>query len=306
MIPPHDDPTPGPGTPRPGDRPRYAEGLLEHVTATSLDQDYAHVAARRRAAAGASGESGEAGAAAGRTSPPSRPGSVPLLVVLAVFGLLLATAAAQTARTASSQQRSRDSLVAQVQDRRDELARARTDLSELRRGLTRAARERAAAVEAVADVESRARRLAVVTGGAAVTGPGVSVIVDDRPEARTERQVVLDEDLQRLVNGLWVAGAEAVAVNNERLTALSAIRGAGEAITVNFRSLRRPYVVQAIGDPETLPARFIESAGGTWWLNLESVYQLRFDISSEDSLTLPAVPSPSLRHVRSRTGGGAS
>ena len=42
--------------------------------------------------------------------------------------------------------------------------------------------------------------------------------------------------------------------NGQRLTALSAVRGAGEAITVNFRSLRRPYVVEAIGD-EHLVAR---------------------------------------------------
>jgi uncharacterized protein YlxW (UPF0749 family) len=135
----------------------------------------------------------------------------------------------------------------------------------------------------------------------------VRITVDDRPDARTKRQVVLDEDLQRLVNGLWVAGAEAVSINGERLTALSAIRGAGEAITVNYHSLRRPYVVQAIGDPDNLPARFIESAGGSWWLNLQSVYQLRFDMTSEDSVTLPAVPTPALRHARAGTGadGGA-
>ncbi len=297
----HEDPTPGTPSQGPGGRPRYAEGLLERITRTSLDEDYAHVAAQRvtEQRVTASGD------VRPRSDAPGRPRSVPMLAVLAVFGLLLTTAAVQTARTASSQQRSRDSLVAQVQDRRAELAEVRADLRELRRGLVRASRERAAAVEATADVEARARRLAVVTGAAAVTGPGVRVTVDDRPEARTERQVVLDEDLQRLVNGLWVAGAEAVAINGERLTALSAIRGAGEAITVNFRSLRRPYVVQAIGDPETLPARFVESAGGTWWLNLRSVYQLRFDISSEDSLTLPAVPSPPLRHVRSGVGGGA-
>jgi uncharacterized protein YlxW (UPF0749 family) len=62
-------------------------------------------------------------------------------------------------------------------------------------------------------------------------------------------------------------------------------------------------VVQAVGDPDALPARFVESAGGTWWLNLESVYQLRFEMTSEDALTLPAVPTPLLRHVRSERGG---
>jgi uncharacterized protein YlxW (UPF0749 family) len=195
--------------------------------------------------------------------------------------------------------------VQQVQDRRDELAQVRDELRDLRRGFTRASQAQATAEEQIAEVDERVRRLASATGDGPVTGPGVRITVDDRPDARTERQVVLDEDLQRLVNGLWVAGAEAIAVNGQRLTGLSAIRGAGEAITVNFRSLRRPYVVQAIGDPDALPARFIESAGGTWWLNLESVYQLRFEMISEDSLTLPAVPALVLRHARAGGRGAA-
>jgi uncharacterized protein YlxW (UPF0749 family) len=276
--------------PDPSWRPRQPVGLLDHLTATSLDEDYAHVAARRRAAA-----SGPPGSGSSSTS---RPRGASLLAILAAFGLLLTTAAVQTARGAPTQERSRESLVQQVRERRDELGEAREELRELRRGLARAAQTRTAGREQVDALDQRVRRLGSATGEAGVTGPGVRITVDDRPDARTQRQVVLDEDLQRLVNGLWVAGAEAIAINNERLTGLSAVRGAGEAITVNFRSLRRPYVVEAIGDPDALPARFIESEGGTWWLNLESVYQLRFDMSSEESLTLPAVPPLSLRHAQ--------
>jgi uncharacterized protein YlxW (UPF0749 family) len=82
------------------------------------------------------------------------------------------------------------------------------------------------------------------------------------------------------------------------LTTLSSIRVAGGAITVNLRSLRRPYVVSALGDPEQLAARFVESDGGSWWLNLRSVYRLRFDMTTEDSLTVPAAPATELRHAR--------
>jgi uncharacterized protein YlxW (UPF0749 family) len=283
-----------PGT-APATWPRSAEGLLDHITATSLDQDYAQAAARR---------GGAAGTPAGTPAGWARSLSVPFVVVLAVFGLLLATAAVQTARTAPTQQRSRASLVEQVQERRTELADVRTELREQRGVVASVVRARAAEGQTQTGLEQRLRRLGAATGTVPVTGPGVRITVDDRPGAHTRRQVVLDEDLQRLVNGLWVAGAEAVAINGERLTALSAVREAGEAITVNFHSLRRPYVVEAIGDPHSLPARFIESDGGTWWLNLQSVYQLRFEMTSEDSLTLPAVPTPSLRHART-AGGGA-
>ena len=89
-------------------------------------------------------------------------------------------------------------------------------------------------------------------------------MVDDAPVGRrtTRRDRVLDIDLQVLANGLWQAGAEAVSINGHRLSDLTAIRSAGDAITVDYRSLTRPYRVEAIGDPRTLQARFVESAGG--------------------------------------------
>src|SRR5215218_3252211 len=109
--------TPPQAEPFPDGRPRHTVGLLEHLTATSLDEDYEHVASRRRV-----DHADDPSAAR------ARPRSVPLLAVLAVFGLLLTTAAVQTARGASSQQRSRDSLVQQVQERRAELSGVRDDL----------------------------------------------------------------------------------------------------------------------------------------------------------------------------------
>jgi uncharacterized protein YlxW (UPF0749 family) len=130
------------------------------------------------------------------------------------------------------------------------------------------------------------------------------IVVDDSDDAGDNRQVVLDTDLQLLVNGLWASGAEAVAINGQRLTSLSSIRVAGDAITVNLQSLTRPYVVTALGDPDQLAARFVESDAGTWWLNLRAVYGLRFSMSNEETLTVPAAPTPTLRHAR-RLGSGS-
>ena len=53
-----------------------------------------------------------------------------------------------------------------------------------------------------------------------------------------------------------------------------------------------------------MAARFVESQGGTWWLNLKAVYDLKFTMSSEESLTVPAAPTPTLRHAR-RPGTGS-
>ena len=92
-----------------------------------------------------------------------------------------------------------------------------------------------------------------------------------------------------------------MAINGERLTNLSTIRLAGGAITVNARSLRRPYVVTAIGNPDTLPARFAETSSGQAWLDLQREVGLQLKIKPESSLTsprrrgLPALCQPGTR-----------
>ncbi len=117
---------------------------------------------------------------------------------------------------------------------------------------------------------------------------------------------MLDTDLQQLVNGLWEAGAEAISLNGQRLTNLSTIRLAGEAITVNAHSLRRPYVVLAIGNKDTLPARFAETSSGQAWLDLQREVGLRLNITPVSSLRLPAA-EVSLRYAnQQRKPGGAS
>jgi uncharacterized protein YlxW (UPF0749 family) len=275
----------------------HTVGLLDHITATSLDADYAHVSARNRTAE----------AEKGRTPPPRRAPRGLTLLVTVTFGALLATAAVQTARTEPVRQESQESLRAQAQDRRAELAAARREIVTLRRTVQRVQADALTASQAGRSLGAQLTELGVGAGTEAARGPGLRITVDDSAEAAedgTAGGVVLDTDLQKLVNGLWLSGAEAVAINSQRLTTLSSIRVAGGAITVNLRSLRRPYVVTAIGDPEQLAARFVESDGGSWWLNLRSVYRLRFDMTTEDSLTVPAAPSVELRHARTPRGAG--
>ncbi len=88
---------------------------------------------------------------------------------------------------------------------------------------------------------------------------------------------MLDIDLQILANGLWQAGAEAVAINGHRLSTLTAIRAAGEAITVDYRSLTRPYRVEAIGDPHTSQQQFVRDHAGLWWNELTQNRGMRYD-----------------------------
>jgi len=256
-------------------------GLLNYITATSLDEDYAHVSEQRRRS--------------GEVTPKKRPGTVGM-AVLALFGVLVATAAVQTSRNADESASSRASLVSQVNARANVLDRQRTTVQELRRDITALSDAQLAATTEGRSFQSRLNRLGVLTGATAARGPGVRVVVDDAPGAKSPKFRVQAPDLQKLANGLWTVGAEAIAVNGQRLTSLSAIRDAGSAITVNYVSLRRPYTVSAIGDPKRMGADLLDTSGGQTWATLQS-FGLKFDVNTEDTMLLPAAKRVALRYA---------
>ncbi len=282
--------TASPGAPLP---PHLTMGLLDRVAATALDADYPAAARRRQEQAEAAGSADE-----GPTPNRSQRARTGTAGVLLAFALLITVAAVQTARSRPTDEAERESLRQQVTDRRTDLRSARSQVAGLRRDVEELRTEQLSGSQQGRALQEQLTTLGASVGTEPVSGPGMVVSVDDAPGARNDRERVLDGDLQRLVNGLWLAGAEAIAINNHRLTQLSAIRTAGEAITVNNRSLRPPYSVQAIGNPDQMPARFIETRGGAWWLNLRSVYKVRFEMSSKEQLALPAMRIDSLRVAR--------
>ena len=143
---------------------------------------------------------------------------------------------------------------------------------------------------------ARERRLQVRTGFVPVRGEGVRVTVSDPPRGDID-DLVRDEDLALLVDGFWRAGAEAVAINNQRLTALSPIRNEGPAINVNSRPVNAPYVVSAIGDTLTLQAELLETTHGQRFFDLADDLGFVYEMQNVDELSLPGDRLPRLRHV---------
>jgi uncharacterized protein YlxW (UPF0749 family) len=248
--------------------------LLDRVVREAMDEDYADAARRR----------GSEGTGRNRSL---------LWVAIVALGALRATAAAETQRTAPALAQERSALVAQIQARSARLEALRARTSDLRDTVQASQVSRLNVAEANRTIGERLMQLAVSTGADAASGPGVSVRVDDAPGVSGQggRGRVLDTDLQTLVNGLWQAGAEAIAIDGHRLTSLSAIRGAGQAITVGYSSLTPPYDITALGDPDTLPAAFLETSAGQSWLDLQTNLGLRFAMTSKDALTVPGDPS---------------
>ncbi len=262
---------------------RVRMGLLPYLNAHALDEDYAQ-AAERRTQAG--------------VQPVRRVGRGGA-VALAVFAVLAVTAAVQTSRNSTSDERERQGLIAQVKERTATVDAERRTITSLKASNTRLEDAVLRASSDSSGVFSELDLLGLRSGIAPARGPGVEVVVDDALHAQSDRNTVLDTDLQKLVNGLWQAGAEAISINGERLTALSSIRHAGSAITVNFTSLGRPYRILAIGDPNTLPFRFAETTSGQAWLDLQQQVGLRFSMRPQSSMNLPGADLPDLRFVTS-------
>jgi uncharacterized protein YlxW (UPF0749 family) len=160
------------------------------------------------------------------------------------------------------------------------------------RGELLAARRRIS--ERSASDARRVRRVQMGAGMTAMAGPGLEVVMADSDRetddpAEQEALVIQDVDLQLVVNALWAAGAEAVAVNGQRLVATSPIRGAGETITVNFRPLAPPYRIRAIGaDKDAFEDARVVRRFERW---VED-FDLGFDVHRRSKLKVPAYVGP--------------
>ena len=78
-------------------------------------------------------------------------------------------------------------------------------------------------------------------------------ILDDHMQVPVVGEYTIDdEDLRWLVNILFANGAQAVSINEHRLVATSAIRNVGDVIQIDTRTIKPPYEIKALGEPEVL------------------------------------------------------
>jgi uncharacterized protein YlxW (UPF0749 family) len=275
-------PAPAPPAP-PARRLDASMSLLTELVQHPIDPGYAAAAERRQT-------EGE---------PPGSPTTrIVMMAVLAVIGLI--TVAAVLALRAPSPGES-SAKTALLQHIRSETSAA--DKLQNANNALRLANDKAQAdllrLQARGQIADQIQLLGIVSGSLAVQGPGLRITISDAPgsaasaaanprdQNAADQGRVQDRDLQTVVNGLWAAGAEAISINGQRLTALSAIRSAGQAILVDFRPLSPPYVISAIGDPDPMQALFANGTGGRYLRSLSDNFQIPSDIEAEKSLSLP-------------------
>jgi uncharacterized protein YlxW (UPF0749 family) len=210
-----------------------------------------------------------------------------LAAVLALVGFLTLVASNGVKEAKRGAESRRAGLVKLIHTRQDEVDSLGKQLVRLRADVT-SARRRLSATSA--DDARHLHDVQMWAGTTAMSGPGLEIRLSDshrevKTDADRQSLSVHDVDLQLVVNALWAAGGEAVAVNGQRLVATSPIRAAGETITVNFRPLVPPYKVEAIGADRK---EFERSAAAQRFRQWVADYGLGFSVSSRSKVVVPA------------------
>ena len=265
---------------RPARAIRHPSPLLESLVTDHLDPGY-QAAADRRSAGNESRP---------RSSRRSRTVAY-LCSGLIVVGLVLGIAAASTKDQAAGADQARRSLLQDIAAAQGKQSNLVLDQSTLAAQI----RSAQSALGAGGPLQT-VQRLEDLSGLTAVTGPGLTVVIDGSTKS-SGAGVILDRDIQLLVNGMWSAGAEAVSVGGVRLRTTSAIRQAGNAILVDNRPVFWPITIEAVGDPSTLHVNFVDTVGFGRFQTFVSLYGIRFDISAQTALTLAAGGEPDLQYA---------
>lgn len=104
----------------------------------------------------------------------------------------------------------------------------------------------------VEDVE----KYRMITGEIKVKGPGTTVTLEDASYVPSGQDVnnylVHENHLFKVINELYVSGAQAVSVNGKRLSHNSYVFCNGPVVTIDGSPFPAPFVISAIGDPNVL------------------------------------------------------
>ncbi len=147
---------------------------------------------------------------------------------------------------------------------------------------------------------ARAERLAQSAGLTPVSGPGLTVTLDDAPPDAIDRAypglpdpspddlVVHQQDVQAVVNALWAGGAEAIQLMDQRVISTSAVRCVGNTLILQGRVYSPPYSITAVGDTDRLIGALNESTAVQYYQQYVTAYGLGYRAEKRSGVTIPA------------------
>ncbi|SPF01716.1 DUF881 domain-containing protein [Streptomyces sp. MA5143a] len=117
--------------------------------------------------------------------------------------------------------------------------------------------------------------------------PNATAKLPGYPEPQPDYLVIHQQDLQAVVNALWLGGAKGIKVMDQRLISTSAVRCVGNTLILQGRVYSPPYKIQAVGDPEKLQKALAESKAIQNYMVYVNVYGLGWKVTEDGPVTLP-------------------
>lgn len=217
--------------------------------------------------------------------------AVPLVLLMA--GLLFA-ASAVTAKGTSLRSDTAD-LPTLVRQQTRIRAQQDVRLAGLRAEVSRLSAQRQPGNALLAAATAKGDTLAAEAGTQAVTGPVLTVTLDDSPlspsafpDTPLDYFVVHQQDVQAVVNALWAGGAEAMMLMDQRVVSTSAVRCVGNTLILQGHVYSPPFTIQAIGDPARLRAALDDSPQVGIYKQYVDAYGLGYEVGERARERFPA------------------
>ena len=211
-----------------------------------------------------------------------------LALVGLVLGVLLSVQFRVTKETLKTPQIHRVQAVgAKINEARSDRDKKQDQINKMRADLD----NMAAGVELGALREELVRSR-IEAGLSGVYGPGIEVTLNDsnavvKPGENPNLYVLHDEDILKVLNELRAAGAEALAINNQRVLATSEIRCTGPTILINRNQrLTPPFVISAIGNQDNL-TNSLKMRGGV--IETLQFWGIQVSIKKVSQVNIPAL-----------------
>ena len=232
-----------------------------------------------------------------RDAPPRPVGTVWRLaapVTVAAAGLLFAVSA--TTAQGTDLRASRSDLATLVGKQRADVSAREQVAAGLRRRVAAAASIAATGDVTIASEQSSSAGVLRAAGLTALTGPGLTASLNDAPKPppgvapasdNPDDLVIHQQDLQAVVNALWAGGAEAMTLMGERVISTSAVRCVGNTVILHGRVFGPPFVVTAIGDPQSLRASIEAEPGVVLLKQFVREAGVRFSVTDAAELRIP-------------------
>ncbi len=147
--------------------------------------------------------------------------------------------------------------------------------------------------QTMGEISEELRLQRIAAGLVPLKGPGVKIVLDDSkklpgPGENPNLYIIHDYQLRDVVNLLWHAGAESIAINTERLVSTTSIYSSGGTIMVNSTRLSPPFAVQAVGDADKMMDIMGQLSSLRTVKAQAEAYGLTLNLQKEKELKVPA------------------